>query len=306
MKIFISGLLNLETTVKIRKFPIEYYPIDYPFFGINSCVSGVAYNIAKAFTVLGDDVNLFSFIGKDNEAKLVLESLKKEKIANKNILHKLKKTPASVVLFDEQGKRQIYCDLKDIQEQNVNYNDVKEIDESDLFVICNTNFNRNLIKEAKKKEKLVATDVHVLNNIYDEYNTDFMKYSDILFLSDENLPCGDVDFIKQIANEYNNKVIVMGCGGKGAILFDRSINKIFRFDCVKCNNIVNTVGAGDALFTSFLHFYIKGFSAVDSLKRAEIFASIKIESNGASVGFSNESIVEENVSNRSPNFFEVR
>ena len=305
MKVFISGLLNIETTVKIRKFPIDYYPIDYPFFGINSSVSGVAFNVAKAFSVLGDDVNLFSFVGKDDEAKLVFESLAREKISNKNILNKIEKTPSSVVLFDEQGRRQIYCDLKNVQEQNVNYNEVKEIDKSDLFVICNTNFNRNIIKEAKSKGKLVATDVHVLNNIHDEYNTDFMKYSDILFLSDENLPCTDVDFVKQIANEYTNKVIVMGCGSKGAILFDRSINKTFRFDCVKCDNVSNTVGAGDALFTSFLHFYLKGFSAIDSLKRAEIFASIKIESNGASLGFPKESTVEENVATRAPMIYEA-
>lgn len=304
MKIFISGLLNIETTVKIRKFPIEYYPIDYPFFGINSSVSGVAFNIAKAFSVLGDDVNLYSIIGKDDESKLVLDSLKKENIADKNIIQKIEKTPASVVLFDEQGRRQIYCDLKDVQEQNVNYNDVKEIEKNDLYVICNTNFNRNLIKAVKEKGKLIATDVHVLNNIHDEYNTDFMKYSDILFLSDENLPCLDIDFLKQIANEYNNKIVVMGCGCNGAILFDRSLNKIFKFDCVKSNNVSNTVGAGDALFTSFLHFYVKGYSSVESLKRAEIFASIKIESNGASKGFSKESIIEENVNKRSPLYYE--
>ena len=27
-KILISGLINTETTVKVKKFPIEYFPID--------------------------------------------------------------------------------------------------------------------------------------------------------------------------------------------------------------------------------------------------------------------------------------
>ena len=48
MKLFVSCLLNVETTVAVRGFPISYYPIDYPFFGIQSHVSGVGYNIAKA------------------------------------------------------------------------------------------------------------------------------------------------------------------------------------------------------------------------------------------------------------------
>ncbi len=38
MKVIVSGLVNIETTLKVRKFPIDYYPIDYPFFGIKSDV----------------------------------------------------------------------------------------------------------------------------------------------------------------------------------------------------------------------------------------------------------------------------
>ena len=33
-KILVSGLLNLETTAKIRGFPINYYP-SFPSFRIN-------------------------------------------------------------------------------------------------------------------------------------------------------------------------------------------------------------------------------------------------------------------------------
>jgi hypothetical protein len=46
--ILISGLFNMETTLQIKGFPIDYFPIDYPFFGINTSVSGVSANIAKA------------------------------------------------------------------------------------------------------------------------------------------------------------------------------------------------------------------------------------------------------------------
>lgn len=74
MKIFVSGLLNIETTVAVRGFPIDYYPIDYPFFGIRSAVSGVGYNVAKALATLGDDVNLVSFLGDDAEAQRILRS----------------------------------------------------------------------------------------------------------------------------------------------------------------------------------------------------------------------------------------
>ena len=32
MRVIVSGLINIETTLKVRNFPINYYPIDYPFF----------------------------------------------------------------------------------------------------------------------------------------------------------------------------------------------------------------------------------------------------------------------------------
>ena len=55
--ILISGLVNTETTCRVRQFPIHYYPIDYPFFGVSTAVSGVAYNLARAMTTLGTRVS---------------------------------------------------------------------------------------------------------------------------------------------------------------------------------------------------------------------------------------------------------
>ncbi len=40
-KVLVSGLINIETTLKIDRFPFEYAPVRYPFFGVNSTVSGV-------------------------------------------------------------------------------------------------------------------------------------------------------------------------------------------------------------------------------------------------------------------------
>ena len=62
-KILVSGLVNTETTTAVRGFPIQYYPIDYTFFGVNTAVSGVAFNLSKALTVLGDEVRLISMTG---------------------------------------------------------------------------------------------------------------------------------------------------------------------------------------------------------------------------------------------------
>lgn len=291
-KILVSGLINMETTVKVRQFPINYYPIDYPFFGIHTNVSGVAYNIARALKTLGDDITFFSMLGNDDNSEQIIKKLNESSISTEYILKILAETPSSVVLYDEEGKRQIYCDLKDIQDKLYPCNN-SALNDCDMVVACNTNFNRELLKKAKEQGKIIATDVHVLSDINDEYNKDFMAYADILFLSDEAISSEPKDFLTQIKEEYQNSIIVLGRGSKGVLMYIKEEDKFFELPAVCVGNVINTVGAGDALFSSFLHFYQKGFTPLESLKRAEIFASYKIGFYGGAIGFLEEDKVEE-------------
>lgn len=296
MRVTVSGLINIETTLKVRKFPIHYYPIDYPFFGIKSDVSGVAYNVGKALMTLGNEIQITSFIGEDEEGKRILSKLEDERIGNQFIYRELKETPVTVALYDGEGRRQIYCDLKDIQEKNMDFAGLEAvIKDSDLVVLCNTNFNRPLLKEVKKTGKIIASDVHVISDIADEYNKEFMEYSDILFLSDEQLPCSAEEFIFELKEKYLSRIIVIGLGKEGALLYERSGDRICRLEAAHVGDVVNTLGAGDALFSGFINYYMKGYSAVEALTRAEIFAALKIRYNGAANGFSSEDTVEKYV-----------
>ena len=291
-KILASGLINTETTIKIKQFPIEYFPIDYPFFGVNTRVSGVAYNLAKALKTLGDEVRFVSMTGDDFSAKYIREELANIDVSTEYVQTILKETPSSAVLYDDSGKRQIYCDLKDVQDQNLDCG--KELyEDCDIVIACNTNFNRELLKKAKADNKTIVTDVHVLGDIYDEYNRDFMQYSNILFLSDENINGDYKDFIMSLENAYGNDVIVLGRGDKGALMYVKAEERFYEFPAVSVGNVVNTVGAGDALCSSFVHFYAKGLKADEALMRAQIFASYKIGFDGASEGFATEEKVEE-------------
>lgn len=293
MKIIVSGLINVETTLKINSFPINYYPIDYPFFGIKSEIAGVAYNVAKAFKTLGNEVELISFIGNDEEGERVKRRLKSDEIGKNYIYQDLLGTPASIILYDTNGKRQIYCDLKDIQDKVLESSKIEQqIKDCDIVVACNINFNRPLLKSARRMGKIIASDVHVLGDIEDEYNKEFMHYADILFLSNEQLPCKAENFLIGLKDRYSHKIIVIGLGEKGALLYEREKNKIYTLEAARIGSVINTVGAGDALFTCFLNYYGKGYGAVEALKRAEIFAALKIASSGASVGFSDEETVE--------------
>lgn len=292
--ILISGLVNTETTAKVRKFPIDYYPIDYPFFGIDTAVSGVGYNLALAMKTLGDDVRLCSMTGGDFPAAYIRGELKKAGIRDDFMKEKLAQTPSSVVLYDDTGRRQIYCDLKDIQETRYGF-DRDVLQGANLVVACNINFNRELLHLAKDSNKKIATDVHVLYDIHDDYNWEFMECADILFLSDEGVGHNYRSFMADLARTYHNEIIVMGRGSQGAAMYIRYGQRFLDMPAVSVGPVVNTVGAGDALFSAFNHFYAKGCGPEEALRYAQVFASAKIGTSGASRGF----IREEEVKNLS-------
>ena len=83
----------------------------------------------------------------------------------------------------------LYTVAKDIQEKQLQEENYEELlAKCDVVAACNISFNRPLLRRAKELGKMVATDVHVLSDIRDEYNQDFLRAADILFLSDEGLP----------------------------------------------------------------------------------------------------------------------
>lgn len=160
-EILISGLINLETTLQIESFPIPYFPVRYPFYGVRTTVSGVGYNLAKALTRLGDHPRFLSLIGRDPAAQLIQQALKTDQINPDYILPVLDQTPQSVILYDHDGRRQINVDLKDIQEKQYPEERFKAaLDGCQMAVLCNINFSRPMLTPARRAGKLVATDVH--------------------------------------------------------------------------------------------------------------------------------------------------
>lgn len=267
-RILVSGLINLETTLRIDGFPLPYYPVTYPFGGVHSTVSGVGLNVATALRKLGDAVTLFSMLGHDAPGRLALDALKAADIPTDHVLLTLDQTPQSVILYDSDGKRQIHVDLKDIQERDYPWNKAAESELSgcDLAVLCNINFSRPLLEKARRMGKWIATDVHALGSLDDDYNRDFMSAAHILFMSHENLPEPPDVFARRVMERYGNAIVVIGMGADGAVLAVKGENAVRHFPAVNTRPVVNTIGAGDALFSGFIHAYTSGGDPVQALR----------------------------------------
>lgn len=290
----VAGLVNVEATVNIGAFPLEYIPITYSNYDIVTGASGGAYNVGKALKVLGDDIRLLSLIGNDMSAELVKAQLEEDGISGEYLLPALKETAQSVILYDRKSKRQIFCDLKEVQETEYDEGKLnKALKGVDLVVIQNSNFCRSFLEVAKKENKTIAANVHALLDSDDKYNKDFMKQADILFLSDNNLEQKPYDFIMEVQKKYQNEIIVLGCGAQGAMLFVKKDNFIGQFPAVKTREIVNVLGAGDALFSAFLHFYHKTGNPYHAIKYAILFSSYKIGTAGSANGFMTEEKLEQ-------------
>ncbi len=287
-RFLVAGLINLETTLRVEGFPLPYYPVTYPFFGVNSTVSGVGYNLAKALTVLGNPVDFLSLIGQDPAALVVNSALAHDGIPSGRVLPALKETPQSVILYDPQGRRQIHVDLKDIQESAYPPEIFSEaLAHSDACLLCNINFSRPFLAEAHRAGKPIASDVHAISDLDDPYNADYMAAAQVLFMSDERLPCSPEDWARRIFRRYGAEIIVIGLGQEGALLCVRRDNFIERIPAAHTRPVVNTIGAGDALFSAFVHTYFQSGDPYEALRRAVVFASWKIGARGAADGFLN-------------------
>ena len=69
------------------------------------------------------------------------------------------------------------------------------------------------------------------------------------------------------------------------MILDAKKHVIYHIDAITLREIINTVGSRDALFSAFIHFYLRGTDSLEALELAEIFTYYKIGEAGGSNGF---------------------
>ena len=150
--IMVAGLTDIETTLRIPGFPIEYSRVNYPFFGVRSTVSGVGYNIALALTTLGERVRFLWLVGEDYAGKLVHETINSARLPAEDILDLLDQTCQSVILYDGEGRRQIHRDFKKYPGSPYPEEPFEDaLVDCSLAVLCNINFKRPFFKRRTRQ-----------------------------------------------------------------------------------------------------------------------------------------------------------
>jgi ribokinase len=228
-------------------------------------------------------------IGGDNAGGLVVAALATDGIPAVGVLPQLAQTAQSAIFYDATGRRMINTDLKDVQDQIYPPERARAaLADCDFAALCNINFSRPMLALAQSAGVPIATDVHTISDLDDPYNRDFMAAAHILAMSDERLPVSPEKWVRQLADRYGTEIALVGLGGAGCLLWVKRDNFLERIPAVFTRPVVNTIGAGDALFSSFLHFLAATGDPYAAVQRAVIFASFKIGEAGAAVGFLDE------------------
>lgn len=285
-KFLVAGVTQIETIVRVDKIPVSYAPLTSVQDSIYTAMGGDAYNESLALKWLGDDVTFMSIVGRNQDFGLINPPDRRITLSTDYIIPQMQETPTEVVLYDKQRKQQIFEDIKDLRENAYDMNVVTPIAGAcDMMVLANANFCRPFAKTAAELGKPIAVNIRSYNPEKEKYNTDFLEPAKVLYFSDDTLTEDPYDFIDRMASTYGTEVIILGQGSEGLILFDKTKDIKAHYKTVKTNEVVNTIGAGNALFACFLHFYMETGDSVNAIKNALLFASYKIGYMGTSNGF---------------------
>lgn len=285
-KFLVAGVTQIETIVRVDKIPVSYAPLTSATDSIFTAVGGDAYNESLALKWLGDEVTFMSIVGRNQDLNVMNPPDRKITLSTDYIIPQMKATPTEVVLYDKDRKQQIFEDIKDLRENVYDMSMVAPIAEScDMMVLANANFCRPFAKAAVEHKKPIAVNIRSYNPEKEKYNTDFLEPAKILYFSDDTLHEDPYEFIDRMAATYGTEIIILGQGSEGLILFDKNKDVRVHYNTVKTNEVVNTIGAGNALFACFLHYYMETGDSVNAIKNALLFASYKIGYMGTSNGF---------------------
>ena len=279
-KFLVAGVVQRETIVKVDNIPIGYMGITERPNTIFTSTGGDAYNESLALKWLGNSVDLMSMVGEGESMDLVNPPGCEVELVTDYVLPRLADTPIAVLFYDENRKQQIFEDIKNLGDVPYDLALFRErAKRAEMLVVSDANFCRPLIGIGKELRKPIAVNIREYTEEKAYFNEDFLKGGDILYISDDRLVGDPYEFVKLLAAKYRPQIIILGQGAAGLILYDKNKNIIAHY---------NTVGAGNALFSCFLHFYNKTKDSVFAVKNAMLFASYKIGFMGTSSGFMTE------------------
>ncbi len=272
-KIVVVGVASCYTTIRVDAFPLQYEPMSAADWADVS-VSGAGVHIAKVQRRLGCDVRLCSVVGRDVAGTVIRSELDREGLLGAGVLAS-EASSSGVVLIDRQGRRMGLPHLAPVNSFPYPFDVLrKQAEGARLLVLTNARFVRPLVEPAMKLGVPTAVDVHLINGLDSEYNRPWLERSKIVFCSHERLPDPRA-WMAGVFARYGCEIVGIGLGAGGAMV-GLPDGTLIRVAAAPPPHVINTSGAGDALFSTFLAEWLRGADPAAALQSGVLHAGWKI------------------------------
>ncbi|TDE24965.1 carbohydrate kinase family protein [Nonomuraea mesophila] len=273
--IVVAGVTSLYMAMPVMDFPLPYASQRFPAW-MRAEVAGAACHIASTLHTLGDEARLCTLVGEDLAGQAIRTSLRARGLWGPGAVT-APQSSLGVVLVASNGQRSGHPYVAGVNTVQYPVEVFRRlVHGADLAVLTNAAFVRPLLGSACERGVPIAVDVHLITDVDDAYNRPWLEVADIIFCSHERLPCSAREWVAKIFHRYPGcSVAAVGLGGRGCVvgLGDGALIKVA---AVAPRGVVNTAGAGDALFASFVHSWLATRNPVAALEDAVLHAGWKV------------------------------
>ena len=284
--IVVAGITNLETSVEVESYPLEYAKSRFVFNGIRDRIGGVGFNVGNALAHLGAEVELATMLGRDPLGAFLRQRLGDiAGLGMRGTLNVQESTLRSTILVDRTGRGAMFTDLKDSQEIAYPPDAFAPLLQGAAIVhASNINWALALAHQARAAGVTVSTDVQAIARLDEPYNRRFLDVADIVFFSGENLQDPPERVIERMWAECDIRLAICTMAEKGALIGDRTTSKVVHQSAVPLRPVRNVTGAGDSFASGFLAAYARGYSPIESTLRGQLVAGYRIGEEGRGHG----------------------
>ena len=243
--------------------------------GFTKAAGGAVANVAGTVAKLGIKAKLLTKVGKDPFGDYLLECMKKQNIDISYVKQtSLYDTSLAFVSLDDKGNRDFKFYRKTAADLAYAIEDIDEscLDDVKIIHFCSVDLVPSSMKEAhkyllelaKKHNILISFDPNLRFSLWHDLNLlketvlEFMKYANIIKISDEELAfitgCNNINEAKDSILKDNCELLIYTKGKDGAEIFTKNNHLVIDGLKVKA---IDTTGAGDSFIGAFIYQLLK-------------------------------------------------
>lgn len=271
--VFVAGGVSIDSIIYLPEFPA---PIPQTIHEcrfnetIGSTGSGKALNLSR----LGFDVYLHALIGDDSFGKKAIESLNKPNL-HFQFDNFRGGTERHTNLMNAAGERISIFTNNIAEEPPLSYQQFHPfINAADFIVINLSGYTKKILPMVKASGKPVWTDLHDYDG-KNPWHKDFVKYSDYVLMSSDNLP--DYRPFMQKMIDEGKELVVVTHGKKGSTGLTKD-GHWYEAEALTDFNLIDSNGAGDAYFSGFLYGFSNGYSMHKCMQMGSIAGALCVNS----------------------------